>query len=72
MPIRISKPTDKYLTKIARLTGRTKASIARQAIETYLPIFEEIDREERRLARTHGRKTRITLNAFFERRGLPW
>jgi predicted DNA-binding protein len=71
MLIRISKSLDKRLDKIARLSGRTKAQVAEDAIETYLPIFEEIDREEKPLSRTIGRKKRITLKEFFESRGLP-
>jgi predicted DNA-binding protein len=56
---------------MARVTGRTKASIAQQAIETYLPIFDEIDREEKHLARTQGRKQQIKSEKFLKRLRLP-
>jgi predicted transcriptional regulator len=69
--IRIPKSVDKRLTRMARVTRRTKASIAQQAIETYLPIFEEIDREEKHLARTEERKRRIKLGKFLKPRRLP-
>jgi predicted transcriptional regulator len=71
MLIRISKSVDKELSRVARRTGRTKAQVAQDAIEIYLPIFEEMDREERKQAQITGRMKRMTLREYLKRR-LPW
>jgi predicted DNA-binding protein len=71
MLIRISKSADKELGRIARRTGRTKAQVAEEAIEIYLPILEEMIREEKRLARITGRMKRFTLEEYLKKR-LPW
>jgi predicted DNA-binding protein len=48
MQIQLSKELDEKLEKFSRLTGQTKASLVRIAIEIYLPIQERRVRKKRR------------------------
>ena len=68
MLIRISKSVDKDLGRIARRTGRTKAQVVQDAIEIYLPILEEMVREEEKQARITGRMRRFTLEEYLKKR----
>ena len=67
MVIRISKSAERELGRNARRTGRTKAQVAQDAIEIYLPILEAMVREEEKQARITGRMKRFTLEEYLKK-----
>ena len=58
LAIRLDKPTEDRLTRLARLTGRTKTFYAREAILEHLQ-----DLEDMYLAETRSRANEPTFSA---------
>jgi len=49
LAIRLDKPTEERLTRLARLTGRTKTFYAREAILEHLQNLEDVYLAETRI-----------------------
>jgi RHH-type transcriptional regulator, rel operon repressor / antitoxin RelB len=71
LALRLPKPIEKRLERLARRTGRTKSFYARQAILEHLEDLEDVYLAERTLERIEsGEERTIPLKKLTKRYGL--
>jgi RHH-type rel operon transcriptional repressor/antitoxin RelB len=72
LAIRLPEDIELRLGNLAKKTGRTKTSCAREAILEYLDNLEDLDLTEKRLSNIRNGKTKaIELNQLERELGYP-
>jgi RHH-type rel operon transcriptional repressor/antitoxin RelB len=72
LAIRLPEDIELRLGNLAKKTGRTKTSYAREAILEYLDNLEDLDLTEKRLSNIRNGKTKaIELNQLERELGYP-
>jgi RHH-type transcriptional regulator, rel operon repressor / antitoxin RelB len=66
LSVRLPKEIDSKLVKLAKLTGRTKSSIARNAIIEHIADLEDLYLSEKRLVKNLKGESKTFSLAFIE------